>query len=503
MLLGGGVIPAARTVAGPQSDEMCYTLRREAIDDQSGRHGLFYWTGTATIMLAVPSAPLRLIGPVDHALALHPGGLGRVTIARRSDGSWREKSVPVDDLAYVVRHLRGEQDVYLTQNRFHGCRRLVSRLAELDALFVDLDFYKTAHAGAHPQHVLDLALGALDQAKVPCPSFAVSSGRGLAMIWLHRPVPRAALPRWRACQEVLCRTLKPLGADRQATDAARVLRLVGTRNSCSNTLVEAILPVGEVWDFDLLADEILPVARAQLIALNLERARRRAAGQGSSTRSRPTRWFTAASLWELRLAELQRLREHRWFGALPPGQRDLWMLLAGVAISYLVPAVMVHREIVALADEITGGQWHERETRARMSSVIARAEQAARGEKVEYCGKLVDPRYRFRTTSVVELLDITEAEMRACGLRNLVSPDRRRELERQRWHDRRAAAGGIARADYLKHALTRQRPWKAEGVSRAAWYRRRETSPSRCMVAKPLVYDPPPDAPVEIQETAA
>ena len=85
------------------------------------------------------------------------------------------------------------------------------------------------------------------------------------------------------------------------------------------------------------------------------------------------------------------------------------MLLAGVAISYLVPGPMVRREIVALADEVTGGHWRERETISRMSAVIARAEQAARGEKVEYRGRLVDPRYRFRTSTIVEALDITES----------------------------------------------------------------------------------------------
>ena len=58
-----------------------------------------------------------------------------------------------------------------------------------------------------------------------------------------------------------------------------------------------------------------------------------------------------------------------------------------------------------------------------MSAVLARAEQAARGEKIEYWGRLVDPRYRFRTSTIIEALDITEAEMRACRLRHLVSSE--------------------------------------------------------------------------------
>jgi hypothetical protein len=431
-------------------------------------------------------SPSRIVTPVDHALALHPAGRGRVTLARRLDGGrWRETSLALHDLGYAVRQLAGEHDVYLTQNRFLGRRRLVARLAELNALFVDLDFHKTEHAGRHPRHVLDLAVDALERARIPHPSFAVSTGRGLALIWLHRPVPRAALPRWRACQLALCRVLAPLGADRLATDAARVLRLVGTVNRRSGTVVEAILPMNQVWDFDALADEILPLARAELVALRLERAKRRADGRAAP---RPARYFTAASLWELRLAELQRLREHRWFGHLPEGQRDLWMLLAGVATSYLVPGPMVRREVVALADEATGGRWHERETLARMSAVIGRAEQAARGEKVAYGGRLVDPRYRFRTATIVELLGITEVEMRACGFRHLVSPEIRRERHRLDEKTRRRALGAMPRQAYEANALSRAKPWEAQGISRRTWERRRVTdqpvaSPCRCMVA--------------------
>ena len=229
------------------------------------------------------------------------------------------------------------------------------------------------------------------------------------------------------------------------------------------------------------------MSRAELRVLTEERARRWAAGQGNCPRPRPIRKLTTASLWELRLDELQRLLQYRWFGTLPDGQRDLWMLLAGTALSHLVPAPVVRREIIALADEVTGGRWSERETRARMSAVIARAEQAARGQKVEHRGRLVDPRYHFRTSTIIDILDITEAEMRACGLRHLVSPELRREMERQRWHHRRAAAGGVTRLEYLEHSLTRQQPWEAEGISRRTWYRQRGTSPSRCMVAEPSV----------------
>lgn len=354
------------------------------------------------------------------------------------------------------------------------------------ALFVDLDFHKTDLAGGHPRHVLDAALDALERERLPRPGFATATGRGLALVWLHRPVPRQALPRWRACQEVLGDALRHLGADRLASDAARVLRLVGTRNSRSGARVEALTSAGEAWDFEPLADEILPLARARVAALRLERAGRRAAGEGTA---RPARFLTEAGLWELRLAELQRfaelqcLLEHRRLGVLPEGERDLWLLLAGTATSYLVLAPLVGREVCgrevcALARQVTAGAWDDREVLARTGAVVRRAGQAARGERVGHEGRLVDPRYHFRTATVVDLLGISEGEMRACGFRHLVTPEIRREHHRLGEERRRRAGGAQPRGSYEARSLARLRPWEAEGVSRATWHRRRELVPA-------------------------
>ena len=228
-----------------------------------------------------------------------------MTIARLArGGAWHEFSVPVQDLGYTVRQLAGEQDVYLTQNRFFGRRRLVTRIAELDALFVDLDFHRTAHAGATP-HVLDLASRYSRTHVSPAPARRVDrprAGPGLAASAgaARGLAPLACLPAGAV------RHPEPLGADRLARDAARVLRLIGTRNSRSGTLVEATdRRSGEAWDFDLLADEILPLPRAELVALRLEHATTASSRAGDPEPLRPV--LHSAGLWELRLAELQRL----------------------------------------------------------------------------------------------------------------------------------------------------------------------------------------------------
>ncbi len=198
----------------------------------------------------------------QHGSLLHGSRPGHVAVATRFPGDqWREKAYPVGDLPEVLEFYAGQPNVYLSTQRFFWWRRL-TRLRELGALSADVDFYKRpALRNSHPLGALEDCLVALERASKPRPSLAIASGQGLALLWLHSPVPRQALPRWNACQKELWRILSPLGADRQALDAARVLRVVGSRHGGTGAVVEALTPAGEVWDFDDLADEVLPLDR--------------------------------------------------------------------------------------------------------------------------------------------------------------------------------------------------------------------------------------------------
>jgi hypothetical protein len=339
-------------------------------------------------------------------------------------------------------------------------------LVNLDALWADLD----------PQHLpelapfriegnLDWAYEALVDAKIPVPNYAVFTGRGLALVWLHEPVPRAALPRWRACQKHIYQALASLGADRAALDPARVLRIVGSVNPKSGRLVEALTPVRPVWEFDSLADEILPLSRGELTDLRIQRALRAPQGP-QNEKSNPPQGFTAATLWEARLSDLQRLLELRWQGALPPGHRDTWLFLAGVAMSWLAEPILLQRELFALAKQVGG--WNEGTARSQMHAIFKRAHMVAQGKTVKWQGQDIDARYRFKTETILEWLDITSVEQ--TQLTTLISPEmaraRHREAERVRKHE--AAEVHQTRSEYLAQASDRRiqaRDLRASGKS--------------------------------------
>ncbi len=69
--------------------------------------------------------------------------------------------------------------------------------------------------------------------------------------------------------------------------------------------------------------------------------------------------------------------------------------------------------------------------------------------------------------------DISKAE------RGKIAKERKRERDRSRQEQRRRAAGRKDRKSYAGQSLSTLKPWEAVGMSRATWYRQRETRVSR------------------------
>jgi hypothetical protein len=250
--------------------------------------------------------------------------------------------------------------------------------------------------------------------------------------------------------------LKGLGADSSARDAARMLRLVGSRNSKSGTTVEAIWEEhGEsTWEFGDLVDEILPLTREELEELRAKRREGGAKQASRGARKAPEgredveKRFTLYTLALGRLADLQHLLRLRGLDELPPGQRNAWMFAAGTSLACLVEPQYLEREIVQLGKDCAG--WGEAETKSRMHSVISRAQDAGVGKTAEWNGKQIDPRYRLKNQTIIEYLGITPSEEKE--MKVLISEKTKRQRDRERKEQKRRAEGVIPRREYLARA---------------------------------------------------
>ena len=123
----------------------------------------------------------------------------------------------------------GKKDVFITPNSTYNGRRDSKNIRQFRALYIDLDY----NAYSFNQLVYEMWELVLDK-KIPEPTMVVASGRGAHVYWRIKHAPYQALSTWQELEDHLYKQLKHLGADKKATDAARVLRLPDTINSRNN-----------------------------------------------------------------------------------------------------------------------------------------------------------------------------------------------------------------------------------------------------------------------------
>jgi hypothetical protein len=88
---------------------------------------------------------------------------------------------------------------------------------------------------------------------------------------------------------------------------------------------------------------------------------------------------------------------------------------------------------------------------------------------------------RYRADTLGKRLNLTEAERTRLSIRTIGAIDTTKEQrmaarmdrKRQAKCDRRRAQGVKPRAEYEATAIGHGKPWEAEGVSKATWYRRK------------------------------
>lgn len=422
-------------------------------------------------------------------------GLGEAELYHRSPGRgyfavlWREmgeeeprqRSYPVVDMGKIIPMLPRDRDTWLSQAEFFRRNRRLVNLSSIALQFVDVDYYHSRYAGLSRDVVIYTMIRALEDAGVPLPSIILDSGRGLQAKWmLEAALPRQALPRWNAVQSHLVDALADFGADARAKDGSRVLRLVDTVNTRSGTRVEVAFTTaspstGELirYDFDSLADLVLPFTRSELAALKAARLEAKVARiERQQLRLVPGGLYGLRRLGDRQLAwdrledirTLSRLRG--WAGGNPAGHRDVFLFWATnfAALGGVEPRHL-HREAVELAKEFAP-TWSHREAQAAVGTVVRKAKEMAAGERVEYNGRKYPPLYTPRNSTLMCQLQVTPEEERQ--LQTIITKDEKRRRDRERDTGRRRSRNEIERGAYLGRASDRRseaRRMRQEGLT--------------------------------------
>ena len=272
-----------------------------------------------------------------------------------------------------------QENVYISLNTFYSTFRRLEYLKELKAQFIDLDIYKTGLT--KEQILMNLEADHFNKS-IPRPNLIIDSGRGLYLIWLINSVPSKALPLWKAVEEYLYSVLKPFGADRQALDPTRVLRVPGSINSKSNTKVEVIEQYDYLYDLREIQNEFLP-------ELDENRAKKK---------GRPSKKVfihRERSLYYSRIQDLIKLCELREYD-LESHREIILFLYRYYLCSFLEDTQKALEDVLELNREFIS-PLREKE--------VIRATRSA--EKV-YLSK--DKQYKYKNKTLIEILDIKEFE---------------------------------------------------------------------------------------------
>ena len=313
--------------------------------------------------------------PINYLDRVHSDSKGWITKAEMNCGykQWHYRYNELLEQDF------NQENVYISLNTFYSTFRRLEYLKELKAQFIDLDIYKTKFS--KEQIIMHLEADYFNKS-IPRPNLIIDSGRGLYLIWLLNSVPSKALPLWKAIEEYLYSVLKPFGADRQALDPTRILRVPGSINSKSKTTVKVIEQYDYIYDLREIQNEYLP---------ELEERKAKKKGRPSKT----VFIHRERSLYYARIQDIIKLCELREYDL--KGHRELILFLYRYYLCYfledtkkaLEDVLELNREFIYPLSE----------------TEVIRATRSA--EKV-YLSKNKD--YRYKNETLIELLLITELE---------------------------------------------------------------------------------------------
>lgn len=138
---------------------------------------------------------------------------------------------------FNMKKFKGYYDIFYSPNTFKSKKRTKDNVLQLRMLWQDLDNVEDVEA----------TIKAIDKLvadkKIPKYHKIINSGRGLHIKWIIRDYAgtKKNIRAWESLQRYLYKQLKGLGADRNALDVARVLRVVGSINSKSDTIVKELV----------------------------------------------------------------------------------------------------------------------------------------------------------------------------------------------------------------------------------------------------------------------
>ena len=364
---------------------------------------------------------------IDRVHGNSKGWITRSCIDENGYSQWHYKYLELKET-----DLTGE-NIYITLNTFYKpCRRLEC-IKELNFVYIDLDYYKTKYT--KEQVIMNLESNYFNKI-IPATNYIIDSGRGLALLWNINKVPSQALPLWKAIQEYLYHQLKEFGADRQALDATRILRVPGSINSKSKTVVSIIDEYDYIYDLREIQKEYLPELKPK-----------------EKKKGRPKKVnyvYRERSLYFARIQDITKLCELREYDLR--GHREIILFLYRYYLCSFTEDVQKALEDVLELNSMFIYPLKEKE--------VIRATRSA-----EKCYLDKNKEYKYKNDTLIELLEITEIEetYMTTIISKMEYKRRHREREKNRYIEKLKLEGKMSKKEELEQIRKKIKSLRAKG----------------------------------------
>lgn len=343
------------------------------------------------IDITTDKASFRLtLGDYHNIMYPHANDAGYVAVSTKKEGVWAQRMYNTTDW---YKYIDLETNCYLSINTFYMPKRQTKAVRHLNAFFVDLDIYNMGVSKNDVLQGIDFLVGT---ERILRPTFVMSSGRGLYVIWKIEDVPgyyKKTKNMYNHVQDYLVNTFSDLGADTAAKDIARVLRVPGTINTKNNQKVE-IIEYNEqaIYTMSMFRDFIDPFEEYS------------PSDKTEKTKVKKTKkiayMYNAYTLHKARAMDIEKLCYLRDYEVT--GQRDTFLYI------YHYYMLLIHQDdAVALYKTLNlNDSFTQPLTTKEVKSYVSSSVRAYYEHKKDRTKG-----YNFRNETLIRILQITEHEM--------------------------------------------------------------------------------------------
>lgn len=336
---------------------------------------------------------------------IHANSKGKISVAFKNENTqeWIERYDTYDNLRI------GLFNNFFSINTFTG-RRELKNLFELKANFIELDIEKnTKYTKEQVLFFLEEDVFGHD---VPTPTLIVDSGHGFWLLWLYEDLAICRkgkafnvqmYNKWNLIQDYLYNSLKDFGADRASLDAARVMRCTRTINwkkseGLAPRFVKVVRDYKVMWTMEDLFTEITGLTKHEF----RDFIEKKKTSKSKIKRNTKSNWNIKLTTVN-RIKDLEKLLELRNFDVR--GLREIFLFLyAYFTLCLTKDADYTTERVLAINNRFVEPLPEKQVLQEALKGAITGFKNRLSINSKGRGG------YNYKTETLIELLDISEAE---------------------------------------------------------------------------------------------